>query len=74
MWFLIERYAAQWNLGTKEGWIHLELADGTNRRYEFGQIGELQAVVDLLRNEKPAFINVHGLISTSWEPVGEQEG
>ena len=33
----------------------------------------LSAIVDLLRNEKPLFLSKKGVLSTSAEPVGEDE-
>jgi hypothetical protein len=32
------------------------------------------AIIDILRNEKPLFLHGDGTLSTSFEPVGEEEG
>lgn len=70
----IDRYAIQFNTRKKQGKAVLHLVGGGYFMLRVADDGELHAVADLLRNEKPVFVHTNsGLLSTSWEPTGEGE-
>jgi hypothetical protein len=47
---------------TRGGWLHMDRS-----------LAMFSGILDLLRNEKPLFLHEDGTLSTSLEPVGEEE-
>ena len=68
----IDAYKIAWNANSHDGTILLHtLPDGVEQ-LGFVNPEELQLVLNVLRNEKPVFIE-KGILFTGFEPVGEGE-
>ena len=67
----IESYKISWNVTNDEGIILLQTADGIEQLL-VDSAAEASLLVDILRNEKPVFVEGN-LLFTGFEPVGEGE-
>ena len=65
----IESYKISWNVANDEGIILLQTADGVEQLL-VDSAAEASLLIDLLRNEKPVFVE-NNLLFTGFEPVGE---
>ena len=74
MWKLVSQYSLNWRAAQNSGIIWLRFGDGTLVDIRPDSVGELAALGDLLRNEKPVYYHTNtGDLATGWEPTGEQE-
>jgi len=67
----VDSYKVVWNPNTNEGAILLHVPDGVERLH-LGDAAEGSLLLDILRNEKPVYVN-DGILFTGFEPVGEGE-
>lgn len=54
-------------------YIGLSHADGTCNTIQARDAQDASLVLDVLRNEKPVFVDQHGTLYTGLEPIGEQD-
>lgn len=74
MWHLVINYSLNWRAAENSGIIWLQLDDGSFGSIQPDSAGELAALADILRNEKPVFFHTEsGDLSSGWEPTGEGE-
>jgi len=67
----VDGYKVVWNPNVNEGSILLNVPGGVERLH-LGDAAEGLLLIDILRNEKPVYVN-DGILFTGFEPVGEGE-
>jgi hypothetical protein len=67
-------YSAVWGFNQHTGSIQLNLADHTGISFPITAPGEMEMLIDILRNEKPVlFDDAFNHLRIRYEPVGEGE-
>ncbi len=70
----VEKHALEWYFDGSGGKVTLFFGNKQRIHYLVDSAQELAAIADILRNEKPVYLDIaHGTISTGLEPVGEEE-
>ena len=72
-WRKIKDYALLWNISKCKGIIKIILEDGVDYKKVVKSASELDAIANILRNEKTVYYNlVTGSIASSWKPIIEE--
>ncbi|MFQ5676040.1 MAG: hypothetical protein ACE5G1_09105 [bacterium] len=70
MWQTIKGYALLWNAKKHRGIVKVVLEDGSDHKIVTKSASELNALGNLLRNEKPVHFNQGtGSIASAWELI-----
>ena len=67
----VESYKVAWNINANEGTLILDTSDGVEHM-TMDSPQECLLLLDILRNEKPLYID-QGVLFTGFEEVGEGE-
>ena len=74
MWKMVEHYDLSWRTKDNVGIIYLYFSDGSYEDIQPDSIQELDALGNILRNEKPIWFHTTSKdLSTGREPTGELE-
>lgn len=72
MWATIKAYALLWNAKKHRGIVKVVLEDGSDYKIVTKSASELNALGNILRNEKPVHYNKSsGSIASAWELLKE---
>jgi len=67
----VDSYKIVWNPSNNEGTILLHVSEGVEQLH-LDSAAEGSLLLDILRNEKPVYVE-DGILFTGFEPVGEGE-
>ena len=74
MWKIVEQYQLAWRAKDNVGIIYLFFSDGSLESIQPDSIQELDALGNILRNEKPIWFHTTSKdLTTGREPTGELE-